>query len=120
MKERLTRATLVALVLGFTVRCGPGITSDEFHCEVAMARLAECCPSFPLHDMTCQSVPRGCGYALRSQITGDEASGIRERSCQELLDDGLCEVVPSLPVTDEVCDSYFCEDGSVRRDPVCP
>ena len=120
MSDRLLRAVLVALVLGLTVRCGPGITSDEFHCEAAMAHLAECCPDFPLRKMTCESVPQGCGYALRSQIDLDEANCLRDLSCDRIVGDGLCDVVATLPVTDDVCETAVCADGSVRRASVCP
>lgn len=120
MSDRSWRAVLAVLVLGFTVRCGPGITSDEFHCEAAMAHLADCCPGFPLHEMTCESVSSGCGYALSSQIDIQEADCLRQRSCARIVEDGLCDVVPSLPVTDDVCTDGDCHDGSVARASVCP
>jgi hypothetical protein len=109
MTDRLMRVALTVLVLGFTVHCN-GITGDEFHCEAAMAHLAECCPNFPLHQMTCESVPDGCGYSLSSQIDVEEADCLRQRSCDDIVADGLCDVVPTLPVTTD--------DSS--RQAVCP
>jgi hypothetical protein len=70
---------------------------DVIWCEDAVARLERCCPNFDARRVECNfyySYNEGCGTATTRSIqpayTKEESKCIRERSCEDLVGQGIC------------------------------
>ncbi len=95
----LTAARLLVLA----ARC---LRPDEMHCENAVARLADCCPGFDAHRISCEYV-EGCG-ARYPTIPEDDARCIAGKSCDALVSDGTCAVAQGATPQTSFGGSYVC------------
>lgn len=96
MRSRFTGpivfAAVVAVVLSFS--CGD-IRESEMLCEEAVSHLDECCPDIDPRRLNCV-YQQGCGTDLTPVLTVNASECIRERSCEELKGQGICEGVKLL------------------------
>jgi hypothetical protein len=74
-------AVLCSLVVG------TGFREDEVQCEETVAYLEDCCPGFDSRAVNCTW--GGCGPS--PYLTAEESRCIRELSCAEISERGLCE-----------------------------
>lgn len=70
---------------------------DVLHCEEALGKLAQCCPSFVTTDVSCTYDERqtsGCDFyttvTVTPAFTESESQCILASSCQALTDTGVC------------------------------
>lgn len=63
------------------------MTDDEFHCEEAVAHLADCCPGFEPRGFDCTAGP-GCSSPA---LLADQARCIQGKSCEMLVAGGTCD-----------------------------
>ena len=90
---------VTALIVGFTVTCGPELTDGRIFCQEASQQLADCCPGY-----TCQLCVKhpdmnpngGCGPDTSAPEPEPEVSRatldcIQRKSCHQLRDDGTCQ-----------------------------
>jgi hypothetical protein len=78
-------AAVVAVVLS----CG-SIREDEMLCEEGVSRLDECCPEIDPRRLNCIHQD-GCGTELHPILDISAANCLRERSCDDLRNRGICE-----------------------------
>jgi hypothetical protein len=71
---------------------------DVIECEDALDRLIACCPGFDASPVLCNDYyhhTSGCGSSTTESVapalSQDESACIRDRSCEELVADGVCE-----------------------------
>ena len=83
---------LIVALLGLAMMTGAdGITEEEFVCEVATARLAECCPGFDPKLFACYREP-GCNSpADRPDFTEIESRCILKMGCDDLRAIRVCK-----------------------------
>jgi hypothetical protein len=72
--------------------------TDVLWCEEALARLQSCCPNFDGRPLVCDyyySFDEGCGTATTRRVepvfTKEESRCIRDRTCDELVNNKVCE-----------------------------
>ena len=65
-----------------------GIDQEEFECEQAAARLADCCPGFDAHSLYCYK--GGCGSAP-IDLSQDQSDCIIGAACAALQASGACK-----------------------------
>ncbi len=92
-----------ALVLALLVGTGPavaqGFREDEFECEETVAYLKDCCDGLDAKAITCDYY-EGCTYTDYPVLSPAESRCIRDRSCKQIRDEGICErVLSKLPKT---------------------
>lgn len=80
------------LLVVLALRC---IRGDEIHCENAVARLLDCCPTFPRVDGYCD-YSEGCGTTYPT-ISESDATCIARSSCAELVENGVCDRAATAP-----------------------
>lgn len=104
------RGALLALVVGGGLPAAQAFREDEFLCEEAAIHLEECCPDLEVGELDC-TFSMGCGSTTYPGLTPEESDCIRERPCDALREQGVCEKVQArrgpieeddLP-TDAVC-----------------
>jgi hypothetical protein len=71
---------------------------DEFLCEEAHAHLTDCCPGFKTAPGVCEYVD-GCDESTYPALPPAESNCIRAKSCQELVDQGICERAANMHVS---------------------
>jgi hypothetical protein len=76
-----------------------GIREDEFVCEDAVAHLQSCCPGFTGSNVDCTYQSQGgCGSPpIYPEISTDQASCIRNKSCDQLRAGGDCARAIAMP-----------------------
>lgn len=80
-------AAVVAVVLSLS--CGD-IRESEMLCEEAVSRLDECCAEIDPRRLNC-IYQQGCGTDLVPVFTVKASECLRERPCEVLRDQGICE-----------------------------
>lgn len=106
MSRRSTTGVAVAsLVVCTLLACRSGdehddnnFRADVIECEDALAHLEECCPGFDATPVLCNfyyDKTSGCGSTETSSeepaLTQAESSCIRDRSCEALVENKVCE-----------------------------
>ena len=86
------RGALLFLVIGGGIPAVQGFREDEVECEETADYLAECCPGFDPGTIGC-TFSRGCTSQTRPVLSPSESRCIRDKSCTELVDEGICERV---------------------------
>jgi hypothetical protein len=86
---RALRVGICALALLFLM-ADDGISRDEFQCELAVVHLTECCPGLAASMLSC--VHGGCDSTVRPELAEARATCIKEKSCEELVQLGACDV----------------------------
>ncbi|NUO53159.1 MAG: hypothetical protein HOV80_30285 [Polyangiaceae bacterium] len=101
---------------------GAGIRADDLACEHAAIVLDECCPLLTTSQLDCDYDSGGCGGEPEpALLTERESNCIRQTSCEELVDDGVCERV--LARADARADAKAAGeafDVSEEEESVCP
>lgn len=82
-KRRLGGA-MIALLVGVVLSCG-SLSEEEVTCEEAVSLLEDCCPKLDAQRFSCSQSCSGDG-----DFTERAISCIRERSCTQLQDRGIC------------------------------
>lgn len=110
------RARSLWLLLGLPWLIGadkydPNWDEVQFRCEEAAAHADDCCPNLRASDIYCDLVPKaGCfdaqGCSPHPSLSLDEATEIRDASCEALRASGKCESLR------EHGKSGTCENGS--------
>jgi hypothetical protein len=79
---------------------GGGLREDELECEEAVAHLQDCCPGFA--DATLQCVHSDYCTHTEPALFIDESTCILARSCDEVIQSGICQKTHDLesPGTD--------------------
>jgi hypothetical protein len=108
-KRRLpTFGVLFGLAIALLLACRESGSPDEeddnqfrtdvLWCEEALARLASCCPNFDARPLVCDyyySFDQGCGSSTTRRVepvfTTDESRCIRNKSCDGLVTEKICE-----------------------------
>jgi len=95
----------VAVGLGLTAQGGFGVSSfeEELKCEEAVAHLDECCSSIDPADFDCHVRWDGCDPPEQKEIDVDESECIRELSCSQLRDRGVCDRAANVEGYSRVC-----------------
>jgi hypothetical protein len=95
--DLIFRFAPLAILLTFssTLVRGAGFREDEVVCEEAVAHIVDCCPDFDLEgpegvSVSCTYDESGCDARL-PDLSADESACIRELSCDELKERGICE-----------------------------
>jgi hypothetical protein len=86
------RAALLTLVIGGGLPAAQAFREDEFVCEEAVAYLEECCPDLDAGEVQCVYNP-GCSSTTYPSISTSESECIRDKSCDALRAEGVCEKV---------------------------
>ncbi len=85
----LFAAVKVLFVSGLTgITCGPGVRQGEIECELAAAKLVDCCPVFT-SELSCTYYPGGCTEDPSPPASGTRC--IQRMSCEEIREHALCE-----------------------------
>lgn len=69
---------------------------DEFLCEEAHAHLTECCPGFHTESNVCEQADGCGGDGSYPALTPTESNCVREKSCAELVAQGICSRAASM------------------------
>jgi hypothetical protein len=67
-----------------------GLREDEFHCELAVAHLEECCPDFDPGQISC-NYASGCDSTTHTALDLGESQCIEDRDCGTIIDRRICE-----------------------------
>jgi hypothetical protein len=78
-----------------------GIGPDEFQCEVAVSHLVDCCPALPSDLLSCAH--GGCESNLTPDLQIERAVCIQQKTCEELVTLGVCDVANWEPVMSPSC-----------------
>ena len=78
-----------------------GIGADEFQCEVAVGHLVDCCPALPSDLMSCAH--GGCESNLTPDLPVERAVCLQQKSCEELIALGACDVANWEPSQSPSC-----------------
>ena len=87
---------VIVLTLSSSLVRGTGFREDEVVCEEAVAHIADCCPDFDPQAgpegarVSCEYDESACDARL-PDLSADESACIRELSCAELKERGICE-----------------------------
>jgi hypothetical protein len=120
------RYALVLIALAQAVRCN-SLERRDYLCEVAVARITECCPQLSPSSFLCVST-QGCyGPTSLPVLRTDESECILELDCAGIAEQHICEAVRTLPsASKEICPDGGdgrapCRriDDSVNRAPIC-
>jgi hypothetical protein len=117
------RGFTLSLFVGGLLSSGAcGIREDEFDCENAVARLAQCCPGFDATSVDCTYSP-GCGNAYPA-LDPSQSNCILQSSCDSLRNAGVCEAAANLTqgsatelTTPMVCPPGPPDDASTEAGP---
>jgi hypothetical protein len=85
---------IVTAIVCILFACGH-INDDELLCEEAVARLEDCCPRFDVRVFNCREY-QGCYDSVSPDLTTKASNCVREKSCEELVAQGLCESLTQL------------------------
>jgi hypothetical protein len=86
-------AALLALLVGAGQPLAQqGFRQDELECEEALAHLDDCCEDFDPAAVDCNHVD-GCDTDTFPTISVDESQCIRDKSCESIRRDGICQRV---------------------------
>lgn len=83
-----------AAVVGVVLSCGE-IREGEMLCEEAVSRLDECCPEIDPRRLNC-IYQDGCGENLQPVFTVRASECLRDRACEVLKDQGICDALRQL------------------------
>ena len=88
-------ALMTPLVMGSS-----GLREDEFECEQAVSHMRGCCPAtFDPTKVSCSYDEGGCGTNTTYPSLGvDDSKCIEDKSCDQILESGLCDTVENLGV----------------------
>jgi hypothetical protein len=75
----------VGLLCAGTVALAGSISKEEFDCEEAVQHLADCCPDFDPHSVTCGG---GCD---KVEVAEEQSACLKRATCQSLRDSGACK-----------------------------
>ena len=76
--------------------CGDALHQDELDCEEAVSHLEACCPGFVASsNLRCIYDDPGCGTVTEPAIPEDAAGCIRNKSCDTVVQDGVCAAIAS-------------------------
>jgi hypothetical protein len=85
-------AALLAVLVGGAQPLAQAFREDEVQCEEMAAHLADCCDNFDPQSIDCEYF-EGCMSDSYPSITVDESRCIREKSCKQVREQGICERV---------------------------
>jgi hypothetical protein len=92
--RRITGPFAFAAVVAVVLSCGD-LRESEMLCEEAVSRLDECCPEIDPRRLNC-IYQQGCGTDLVPVFTVRASECLRERSCETLRDQGICDGLQQL------------------------
>ena len=93
-------AALLAVLVGGAQPLAQGFREDEVQCEEMAAHLAECCDNVDANAIDCEYF-EGCMSESYPSVTVDESRCIREKSCEQVREQGICERVLARQAGDE-------------------
>lgn len=96
--KRASIGTLAVLALLTPLLMGSSdLREDQFECEQAVSHLKGCCPgSFDPTRVSCEYA-EGCGGGSTYPSLGvDDSKCIEDKSCDQILESGLCSRVAGL------------------------
>jgi hypothetical protein len=101
--RRLRPVLAIALALGLGYGGCSEIREDELQCEEAVAHVMGCCEPFK-PKVRCEYVKGGCAEeSTYPDLSVQESRCIRELSCSELRERGLCSAEKWDAAPREVC-----------------
>jgi hypothetical protein len=89
LRRRITGPIAFAGVVAVVLSCGE-IREDEMLCEEAVSRLDECCPEIEPRRLNCIH-QEGCGNDLEPIFTPAASDCLRDRPCDVLRTQGICD-----------------------------
>ena len=89
MRSRITGPIAFAAVVAVVLSCGE-IRESEMLCEEAVSRLDECCPGIDPRRLNCIHQD-GCGTQLEPVFTVRASDCLRDKPCELLKSDGICD-----------------------------
>jgi hypothetical protein len=92
--RRITGPIAFAAVVAVVLSCGE-IREGEMLCEEAVSRLDECCPEIDPRRLNC-IYQDGCGTDLKPVFTVKASDCLRERPCEVLREQGICDGLKQL------------------------
>jgi hypothetical protein len=101
-------AALLALLIGGAQPLAQGFRQDEVQCEEMAAHLAECCDDFDPKVVSCEYVD-GCTSDSYPSVSVDESQCIREKSCEQVRAQNICERVLARQAGDET--EYYAHEA---------
>ena len=97
---------LLALFVGGSVGGAATFREDEIECEETIAKLTQCCSDADFRQVSCDYVD-ACHSTTETDLSPDESRCIRELSCSEIVERGVCGAVIERASTPQI------EAGSV-------
>ena len=94
MRSRITGPIAFAAVVAVVLSCGE-IRETEMLCEEAVSRLDECCPEIDPRRLNCIHQD-GCGTKLEPIFTAKASDCLRDRPCESMREQGICEGLKKL------------------------
>lgn len=94
MRRSVFHPIVVVAVVAIALSCG-SIREDEALCEVAVARLDECCPQMEPRRFNCVH-DEGCNNNLYPTFSERASECILDASCDQLRSSGKCEAIRQL------------------------
>ena len=110
-RQPILRAGVFGAALLFLM-ADDGISADEFQCEVAVNHLVDCCPDLPADKLSCMH--GGCNSDLRPDLPIDRSTCIRQRTCDELVQQGACD-----PANWQLVSAVDCAPSCSAKVPPC-
>jgi hypothetical protein len=89
VRSRITGPIAFAAVVAVVLSCGE-IRESEMLCEEAVSRLDECCPEIDPRRLNCIHQD-GCGTQLEPVFTVRASDCLRDKPCELLKDEGICD-----------------------------
>ena len=82
-------------VMGHYLTFSSMVGETEMLCEEAVSRLDECCPEIDPRRLNCIHQD-GCGTTLEPIFTGKASDCLRDRPCDSIREQGICDGLKQL------------------------